>query len=244
MLVAAREDVVVGGLGVRVRHRVGSLGMMVARQHRRQDIGGGRWMKACAGHASAACTRWTLKCGPTMLPRPRAWPAAPPRPAGPRAPAGGRARRPALAGRTAPAALARADRPARAPRGRARRRVCRRGAGARRAHGDGTWLRARVRPRQPGLVRARSGTRPSSGSPGAGSSTGTGRSRPPVRPSGRRSRTARRGSGTCRGRGSAPRAWPAGRARRRAGAGPRRRRVLPRRDHGRRSVRRPDVPTH
>ena len=40
MLVAASEDVVVGSLGLHVRHNVGSLGMMVARAHRRQGIGG------------------------------------------------------------------------------------------------------------------------------------------------------------------------------------------------------------
>jgi ribosomal protein S18 acetylase RimI-like enzyme len=40
MLVAASEDVVVGSLGLHVRHNVGSLGMMVAREHRRQGIGG------------------------------------------------------------------------------------------------------------------------------------------------------------------------------------------------------------
>lgn len=40
VFVAAREDVVVGSLSVQVHHSVGSLGMMVARQHRRQGIGG------------------------------------------------------------------------------------------------------------------------------------------------------------------------------------------------------------
>jgi ribosomal protein S18 acetylase RimI-like enzyme len=40
MLVAAREDVVIGSLGLHVQHNVGSLGMIVARQHRRQGIGG------------------------------------------------------------------------------------------------------------------------------------------------------------------------------------------------------------
>lgn len=40
VLVAALEDVVVGNLGVHVQHSVGSLGMMVARQHRGQGIGG------------------------------------------------------------------------------------------------------------------------------------------------------------------------------------------------------------
>jgi RimJ/RimL family protein N-acetyltransferase len=40
VLVAAMEDVVVGNLGVQVQHSVGSLRMMVARQHRRQGIGG------------------------------------------------------------------------------------------------------------------------------------------------------------------------------------------------------------
>jgi ribosomal protein S18 acetylase RimI-like enzyme len=40
VLVAAAEDVVVGNLGIRVQHNVGSLGMMVARQHRRKGIGG------------------------------------------------------------------------------------------------------------------------------------------------------------------------------------------------------------
>lgn len=40
MLVAVREDVVVGSLGLQVHHNVGSLGMMVAREHRRQGIGG------------------------------------------------------------------------------------------------------------------------------------------------------------------------------------------------------------
>ena len=40
MLVAVREDVVVGSLGLQVQHNVGSLGMMVAREHRRQGIGG------------------------------------------------------------------------------------------------------------------------------------------------------------------------------------------------------------
>jgi ribosomal protein S18 acetylase RimI-like enzyme len=40
VLVAAIEDVVVGSLGVHVQHNVGSLGMMVAKQHRRQGIGG------------------------------------------------------------------------------------------------------------------------------------------------------------------------------------------------------------
>ncbi|HEX2262218.1 MAG TPA: N-acetyltransferase [Pseudonocardiaceae bacterium] len=40
VLVAVREDLVVGSLSVQVQHNVGSLGMMVARQHRRQGIGG------------------------------------------------------------------------------------------------------------------------------------------------------------------------------------------------------------
>jgi ribosomal protein S18 acetylase RimI-like enzyme len=40
LLVAAREDVLVGSLGLQVQHNVGSLGMMVACQHRRQGIGG------------------------------------------------------------------------------------------------------------------------------------------------------------------------------------------------------------
>jgi ribosomal protein S18 acetylase RimI-like enzyme len=40
VLVAAMQDVVVGSLSVQVHHSVGSLGMMVARQHRRQGIGG------------------------------------------------------------------------------------------------------------------------------------------------------------------------------------------------------------
>ncbi|MGH3766040.1 MAG: GNAT family N-acetyltransferase [Pseudonocardiaceae bacterium] len=42
VLVAVVDDVVVGNLGIQVRHRdaVGSLGMMVARQHRGQGIGG------------------------------------------------------------------------------------------------------------------------------------------------------------------------------------------------------------
>jgi ribosomal protein S18 acetylase RimI-like enzyme len=40
VLVAAREGVVVGSLSLRVHHDVGSLGMMVARHHRRQGIGG------------------------------------------------------------------------------------------------------------------------------------------------------------------------------------------------------------
>jgi RimJ/RimL family protein N-acetyltransferase len=40
MLVAARRDVVVGSLSLQVQHGVGSLGMMVARHHRRQSIGG------------------------------------------------------------------------------------------------------------------------------------------------------------------------------------------------------------
>ncbi len=42
VLVAAVEDVVVGNLGIQVQHRqtVGSLGMMVAREHRGQGIGG------------------------------------------------------------------------------------------------------------------------------------------------------------------------------------------------------------
>jgi ribosomal protein S18 acetylase RimI-like enzyme len=42
VLVAAVEDLVVGNLGIYAQHRqsVGSLGMMVARQHRGQGIGG------------------------------------------------------------------------------------------------------------------------------------------------------------------------------------------------------------
>jgi ribosomal protein S18 acetylase RimI-like enzyme len=40
MLVAGMQDVVVGSLSVQVHYDVGSLGMMVARQHRRQGIGG------------------------------------------------------------------------------------------------------------------------------------------------------------------------------------------------------------
>ena len=42
VLVAAVEDLVVGNLGIYVQHRqsVGSLGMLVARQHRGQGIGG------------------------------------------------------------------------------------------------------------------------------------------------------------------------------------------------------------
>ena len=42
VLVAAVQDVVVGDLGIQVRHRqaVGSLGMMIARQYRGQGIGG------------------------------------------------------------------------------------------------------------------------------------------------------------------------------------------------------------
>jgi ribosomal protein S18 acetylase RimI-like enzyme len=42
VLVAAVEDVVVGKLGIQTQHRqsAGSLGMMVARQHRGQGIGG------------------------------------------------------------------------------------------------------------------------------------------------------------------------------------------------------------
>jgi ribosomal protein S18 acetylase RimI-like enzyme len=40
VLVAARKDVIVGNLGIRAHHGMGSLGMMVARQHRRQGIGG------------------------------------------------------------------------------------------------------------------------------------------------------------------------------------------------------------
>lgn len=40
VLVAAMEDIVVGSLNVQVDYSVGSLGMMVARQHRRQGIGG------------------------------------------------------------------------------------------------------------------------------------------------------------------------------------------------------------
>jgi ribosomal protein S18 acetylase RimI-like enzyme len=40
VLVAAREGVVVGSLSIPVQRSVGSLSMMVARQHRRQGIGG------------------------------------------------------------------------------------------------------------------------------------------------------------------------------------------------------------
>jgi len=56
VFVAAREDVVVGSLSVQVQHHVGSLGMMVARQHRRQGIGGRlldeglRWARASRLH--------------------------------------------------------------------------------------------------------------------------------------------------------------------------------------------------
>lgn len=56
LLVAAWEDVAVGSLSVRVHHNVGSMGMMVARQHRRQGIGGRlldeslRWARERALH--------------------------------------------------------------------------------------------------------------------------------------------------------------------------------------------------
>ncbi|MGH3591856.1 MAG: GNAT family N-acetyltransferase, partial [Pseudonocardiaceae bacterium] len=42
VLVAAVKDVVVGNLGIQAQHRqtLGSLGMMVAREHRGQGIGG------------------------------------------------------------------------------------------------------------------------------------------------------------------------------------------------------------
>jgi ribosomal protein S18 acetylase RimI-like enzyme len=56
VFVAAREDLVVGSLSVQVQHSVGSLGMMVARQHRRQGIGGRlldeglRWARASRLH--------------------------------------------------------------------------------------------------------------------------------------------------------------------------------------------------
>jgi ribosomal protein S18 acetylase RimI-like enzyme len=40
VLVAAMKDVVVGSLSMQVNYDVGSLGMMVARDHRRQGIGG------------------------------------------------------------------------------------------------------------------------------------------------------------------------------------------------------------
>jgi len=40
VLVAAREDAIVGSLSVQVRHAVATLGMMVAREHRGQGIGG------------------------------------------------------------------------------------------------------------------------------------------------------------------------------------------------------------
>ena len=69
VLVAALEGTVVGSLNVQVDYSVGSLGMMVARQHRRQGIGGRlldeglRWAHEHLLHKVA----W--KCGPTMTQR-------------------------------------------------------------------------------------------------------------------------------------------------------------------------------
>lgn len=62
-LVAASEDVVVGSLSVQVHHSVGLAGHdgrppPPQAGHRRSAVG--CRMKACAGHVSAACTRWTF----------------------------------------------------------------------------------------------------------------------------------------------------------------------------------------